>query len=670
MVVPHGPGPSHGQNGHGHYMPVSRSEGERRASHNLGKLQGRESFLTSTISIFVDGNHLALPDGGWGWLVVMSSFFINLVSDGITCCFGLLYIEFLEEFGASKSATSWIGSLYVAVPLVGGPIGSALVDKYGCKKMTIVGALISTVGFILSTFAKNIVVMYITFGFLGGIGLALCYVTAVVAIAFWFDKYRTLALGLAAAGCGFGTVIYSPLITMLSMEYGWRGTVLILAGLFANMVVCGLLQRDPEWIIKQERDRLAAEKKEKEKKQLKKRKAISDDKYVMDKVTTSVDAKQKDRFHSVVDLPTYIGNQKEIPLEVLKNLSNDKHKYKIILENYPNLLSSKSHSDTGPDKLAAEASMVNTRVPVKYSMKVTPKDDDENASQALVPLNKSALTKHHSNEHLQHGYMANMKPKRQSVDKELLNMHQYKITSSCPEDVWKSHVKLDSSKRRLSDLPQEKSEKEKKWHNTFMEAFGDLIDFSLFLQLHFFLVSIATILMCIWFAVPFVYLADHMDAKNYDKFQQSLAISVLGAANIVGMVFIGFLGTRMKVATLYAICLFLSGACCAAMMLFSNNYYVLLTCCAAFGLFYACQHSLTPALVAILVPLDKFSMAYGLSLLCQGIGKLTGPPLAGMLFDITQSYAQSFYQAAFWIVISGVLIGIIPYTKDKKLFAR
>lgn len=69
-----------------------------------------------------------------------------------------------------------------------------------------------------------------------------------------------------------------------------------------------------------------------------------------------------------------------------------------------------------------------------------------------------------------------------------------------------------------------------------MEAFGDLIDFSLFLQLHFFLVSVATILMCIWFAVPFVYLADHMDAKNYDKFQQSLAISVLGAANIVGMV--------------------------------------------------------------------------------------------------------------------------------------
>lgn len=118
MAVGHGP-PSHGHGGHGSYKPVAKSERERRASHNLGKLQGRESFLTSTISIFVDENQPLIPDGGWGWLVVLASLFINLVSDGITCCFGLLYIDFLHEFGASKSATSWIGSLYVAVPLVG-----------------------------------------------------------------------------------------------------------------------------------------------------------------------------------------------------------------------------------------------------------------------------------------------------------------------------------------------------------------------------------------------------------------------------------------------------------------------------------------------------------------------------------------------------------------------
>lgn len=69
-----------------------------------------------------------------------------------------------------------------------------------------------------------------------------------------------------------------------------------------------------------------------------------------------------------------------------------------------------------------------------------------------------------------------------------------------------------------------------------MEAFGDIIDFSLFLELHFFLVSASTILMCIWFAVPFVYLADHMKSIGYDDYATSLTISVIGATNVLGMV--------------------------------------------------------------------------------------------------------------------------------------
>ncbi|KAF7265685.1 hypothetical protein GWI33_020769 [Rhynchophorus ferrugineus] len=674
MVVSHGhgPGPSRGHGGHGghgNYKQVPKSDGERRASHGLAGLQGRESFLTSTISIFVDENKPNIPDGGFGWLVVLASLFINLVSDGITCCFGILYIDFLHEFEASNSATSWIGSLYVAVPLVGGPIGSILVDKYGCKKMTILGALISTVGFILSTYSRSILMMYLTFGFLGGIGLALCYVTAVVAIAFWFDEKRTLALGLAAAGCGFGTVIYSPLITLLSKEYGWRGTVLILAGLFANMVVCGLLQRDPDWIIKQERDRLAQEKKDKEERDLNenRRKKISETKLILNKIETSMDVKSKDRFHSMVDLPTYMTNNKEVPLQVLKNLSNDKHVNKIIIDNHPNMLSSQSHSDIALDKLAAEASKVNTKIPVKYSMHVTPKPDEHHQNGALLPLSKSdsAKSKHSSNSHLHHGYLANIKPiKTQAITQEsLLNIQKYKVyPASCPD-----LVKLDVYKVKQM---QSEEEEEKKWYKKFVQSFNEMIDFSLFLQFHFFLVSIATIIMCIWFAVPFVYLADHMKKNNYDESQISLTISVIGATNVLGMVIIGFLGTKIKVATLYAACLFLSGISCAVMMLFSTSYVILIISSGAFGLFYASQHSLTPAIVAQLVPLEKFSMAYGLSLLCQGIGKLTGPPLAGYLYDITKSYSQSFYQAAIWIIVAGILIGIIPYTRERKLCGR
>lgn len=193
-----------------------------------------------------------IPDGGWGWVVVLASLIISMVADGISFSFGLLYIEFLEHFGETKSKTAWIGSLFMAVPLLSGPIGSALVDRYGCRTMTIIGGIVSGLGFTISAFVNSIELMYTTFGVIAGLGLGLCYVTAVVSIAYWFDKKRALAIGLGACGTGIGTFVYAPMTQYFIEEYGWRGTVLLLAGTFFNMCVCGAVMRDPEWWIQEQ----------------------------------------------------------------------------------------------------------------------------------------------------------------------------------------------------------------------------------------------------------------------------------------------------------------------------------------------------------------------------------------------------------------------------------
>lgn len=59
-----------------------------------------------------------VPDGGWGWMVVLASLIISMIADGVSFSFGLLYIEFLHEFNESKSKTSWIGSLFMAGKLI------------------------------------------------------------------------------------------------------------------------------------------------------------------------------------------------------------------------------------------------------------------------------------------------------------------------------------------------------------------------------------------------------------------------------------------------------------------------------------------------------------------------------------------------------------------------
>lgn len=210
-------------------------------------LSSCDSFSSSSLSESSKEKVSKVPDGGWGWVVVFCSFIISMVADGISYSFGLLYIEFLNYFQESKSKTSWIGSLFMAVPLLSGPVMSALVDRYGCKYMTMLGGLISGAGFVIASFGNSIEWEFIFFGVVAGLGLGLCYVTAVVSIAYWFDKYRTLAIGLGSCGTGVGTFVYAPLTQFFINEYGWRGTILLLAGTFFNMCVCGALMRDPEW---------------------------------------------------------------------------------------------------------------------------------------------------------------------------------------------------------------------------------------------------------------------------------------------------------------------------------------------------------------------------------------------------------------------------------------
>lgn len=93
------------------------------------------SISTSSSSNSEDNSSLGqfceprAPDGGWGWVVVAASFMVNLIADGVTFSFGVIYVEFLNYFGEGKSKTAWIGSLFMAMPMLSGPIAGFLTDR-------------------------------------------------------------------------------------------------------------------------------------------------------------------------------------------------------------------------------------------------------------------------------------------------------------------------------------------------------------------------------------------------------------------------------------------------------------------------------------------------------------------------------------------------------------
>jgi MFS family permease len=82
------------------------------------------------------------------------------------------------------------------------------------------------------------------------LGFGLIYLPAIVSVTCYFEKKRSLATGIAVCGSGLGTFVFAPLTGYLIDEYGWRGAMLIIAGLVLNCAILGALFR-PVPIVKE-----------------------------------------------------------------------------------------------------------------------------------------------------------------------------------------------------------------------------------------------------------------------------------------------------------------------------------------------------------------------------------------------------------------------------------
>ncbi|XP_066456889.1 monocarboxylate transporter 9 [Eleutherodactylus coqui] len=183
------------------------------------------------------------PDGGWGWVIVFASFFIQFLCYGSPLAVGVLYVEWLEIFDEGKGKTAWVGSLAAGVGLLASPLCSASVSTFGARPVTIFSSFLVAGGLILSSFAPNIYFLYFSYGFMVGLGCGLLYTATVTVTCQYFEKRRGLALGIISTGSSVGTFIYATLQKELISIYGLDGCLLIIGALALNILACGILMR-------------------------------------------------------------------------------------------------------------------------------------------------------------------------------------------------------------------------------------------------------------------------------------------------------------------------------------------------------------------------------------------------------------------------------------------
>lgn len=56
-----------------------------------------------------------VPDGGWGWIVAVAFFLVEMFTYGVIKSFGIFLKDLMSDFEESNSRVSWIISICVFV---------------------------------------------------------------------------------------------------------------------------------------------------------------------------------------------------------------------------------------------------------------------------------------------------------------------------------------------------------------------------------------------------------------------------------------------------------------------------------------------------------------------------------------------------------------------------
>ena len=123
------------------------------------------------------------PDGGWGWVIVGAAFMINFLLSGDTAAFPVLLPDLASHFGVRESFVSWAGSIRFGACYVSGPLVGYLVNRHGCKRVTLMGTVIVFVSGCTAARARDVLSFIFLFGAVQGIAHGLGR------ILIWVDVY-------------------------------------------------------------------------------------------------------------------------------------------------------------------------------------------------------------------------------------------------------------------------------------------------------------------------------------------------------------------------------------------------------------------------------------------------------------------------------------------------
>jgi MFS family permease len=169
----------------------------------------------------LDRDNTVAPPGYSRWLIPPAALAVHL-------CIGQAYAtsvyktSMVKQFDASQTAIGVIFSIAIVMLGLSAAIGGTWVERNGPRKAMFVSASFWATGFLVGALGiatKQLWIVYLGYGVIGGIGLGIGYISPVSTLIKWFPDRPGLATGLAIMGFGGGALVASPLSRQLLSLY-------------------------------------------------------------------------------------------------------------------------------------------------------------------------------------------------------------------------------------------------------------------------------------------------------------------------------------------------------------------------------------------------------------------------------------------------------------------
>ncbi|MCR4657541.1 MAG: OFA family MFS transporter [Lachnospiraceae bacterium] len=204
--------------------------------------------------------------GGWRtnkWFRAAIPALLLHCSIGTVYCWSVFSQEIADYIGFSKGATEWAFSFAIFFLGMSAAFLGNIVER-DIHKSSLIATVCFTAGMLLTGVFINyggshkgsplaLIGIYISYGFIMGIGLGTGYLSPVKTLMLWFQDKKGLATGLAVAGFGAAKAIASPIMTNILAKYedgsGIYKMFWILGCVYFVMMFVGhlLLKKPDDW---------------------------------------------------------------------------------------------------------------------------------------------------------------------------------------------------------------------------------------------------------------------------------------------------------------------------------------------------------------------------------------------------------------------------------------